>query len=132
MLLDLWKKEPVHLQRNLKERVMAKNRVQAIARTSFDAATLNASYQGINASGLDEACFLIRILNNSTATIDVSYDGTTDHDRILASGLLEIPSQTNGSPQNWAALFAKGMIVYVKGTAGVGTIYLMGYYTDPS
>lgn len=106
-----------------------KNVVKSIALTSIDSATFTGSYQVINTNGLDQACFLLRIINNSNRDITVSYDGTTDNDFVPDASVLEIASQGNSQPNNFIALFSKGLKVYVKGTAGgTGLVYLVGYY----
>lgn len=105
-----------------------KNKIAAIEVTSFDAALL-AGYMPINPGGLTEACFLIRIINNSDEDIDISYDGITDHDFLPMGETLEISFQNNSQPNNNVALIAKGTIVYVAGSGGSGTIYLAGYYS---
>lgn len=109
---------------------MATNRVQAIPLTSIASSTVSGTYQAINANGLSEACFMIRINNDSNKDITVSYDGSTDHEFIIASDFLQVDAQNNARPNNFIALFPKGMIVYVKGTAGTGNIYLSGYYQN--
>ena len=109
------------------------NRVKFIPLTSFNGASLTANYQAINSNGLSEACFLIRIVNDCTTDITISYDGITDHDH-LAGTAASIPRETLQIPfpQNSASsglvLIPKGTVVYVKGTAGIGVIYLAGYY----
>lgn len=107
-----------------------KNNVLAIEMTSIDSATLTPSpaYQVINAGGLDESCFMIRIINDSNSDVMISYDGVTDNDFIIAGQTLQLESQTNSQPNNKLANFQKGLVVYAAGTAGVGTIYLVGYY----
>lgn len=106
---------------------MASTIVKAIPLSTFNAAALLAGYQALN-TGLDEACFLIIINNDSNTDVTISYDGVTDHDYISSNETKSISSQTNAQPNAYAALFAKHMPVYVKGVAGVGTITLSGYY----
>lgn len=102
--------------------------VKNVTMTSFDSAVLLVTFLPINTAGLSDACFLIRITNDSTVDIILSYDGTNDHDIILAGTVIEIASQTNSRPNNIAQI-AQGTIVYVRGAAaGVGLIYLAGYY----
>jgi hypothetical protein len=105
-----------------------KNSVQAIALTNIASSTLTTSYQAINPLGLTQACFLIRVMNSSTQAVTLSYDGVTDHEFILASSTLQIESQANSQPNNNIAKFAANTVIYVKGTAGTGNIYLSGYY----
>lgn len=106
-----------------------KNSIQAIELTSIDSATFTGAYQAINASGLDNSCFMIRIINNSNRDITISYDGTNDHDFVQDTLSLQVNFQTNAQPNTNIANIRKGTIVYVKGTAGgTGLVYLAAYY----
>lgn len=109
---------------------MAQNKVKAIARTVIAGSALTTSYQAINSSGLPQACFRITLFNTTNGVIDVSYDGSTDNDIIPASGSLTIEAQTNNQPSAHVALFAKGQVVYVKGSSGSGSVYLIGYFVS--
>lgn len=105
-----------------------KNITQAIGLTSIDSATFTGSYQLINTAGTPNPCFLLKIINNSTKDVTVSYDGTHDNDFVptLTTALLQ--TQTNAQPNNFINNFAQGTKVYVKSTAGTGSVYLAGYY----
>lgn len=105
-----------------------KNSVKAIPLTSIDSATVSSSYQAINAGGLPHPCFLIRIANNSTQPVTISYDGSTDNEFVLDNYTLEVPFAVAAQPGATPPVFQKGWTVYVKGTAGTGNIYLSGYY----
>lgn len=112
---------------------MAKSFVKAIPITFFNSAGLTGNLQAINPTGLDHNCFLLKILNGSNTTILISYDGTNDHDVIEPNEMLEVNLQSNSSPNGYVCQFRKGTIVYVEtpgGGAGVGIIYLMGYYQE--
>jgi hypothetical protein len=41
---------------------------------------------------------------------------------------LAINFQANAQPTSWTALVQKGLILYIKATAGTGTVYMSGYY----
>jgi SOS-response transcriptional repressor LexA len=111
---------------------MSKNSVKAIPLSSFNTTGLTASYQVIDSAGLDEACFLVRITNDSGVDITVSLDGVTDNEYIIAGEVLLLPVQTNAGPGGWVALLHKGQKFYIKGTgASTGLVYLSGYYTLP-
>jgi len=86
--------------------------------------------QALNAGGLDGACFMIRITNASSQSIVISYDGVYDHDVLLDGDILQIDFQTNNRPGNKVALLAKDTVIWIKGTAGAGFIYLSGFYQD--
>lgn len=109
---------------------MAQNKVKAITRTSLAGASLTASYQPVNTSGLPEACFLVRIYNTTSGAVDVSFDGSTDSDVMVANSYIEVSAQANAQPNGNVALFPKGLIVYVKGSAGAGNVYVSGYYVS--
>ena len=113
---------------------MAKNFVKAVQLREYDAAALSGVLDPISDIPLEGACFLIRIVNNSNTTIQISYDGVVGHDVILPNTALQLDFQTNASPSNYQALLRKGALVWVvseSGLAGVGTIYLIGYYQEP-
>lgn len=112
---------------------MAKSFVRAIELTEIDAATLDGNYSAINPDGLPNACFLIRIINDSNITIVISYAEETDQDVLLPNTTLQLNLQNNSSPNGYVALMAKGTIVSVRsasGLAGVGAVDLIGYYQE--
>ena len=108
----------------------AKNRVNNITLTSIDSATFTGALQVINTNGLDESCFLIRIINNSDKDITISYDGLIDHDFVGTLSTLQLPAQSNAQPSSFISNISKGTKVYVKGAAGTGLVYLAGYYQN--
>ena len=105
-----------------------KNIINAVELFYIGSNVIEDTYQSINSAGLPYACFLVRIINNSDEDVTVSYDGSTDHDFVPKNTTLQLPLQTNSQPSNYVALMAKGTIVYVKGTAGTGDVYLAAYY----
>lgn len=107
---------------------MAQDSVKAVPLASMNSAAVVAGYTPLNA-GLPKACFLIRIVNASNQAITISYDGVTDHEYLLPDNTLQVNSQTNAQPNNQKALFPAFTPVYIKGVAGVGIIYMSGYYT---
>lgn len=107
---------------------MAQNSVKPFVLKNILSSSITTSYAPINTDGFIQAPFFIRIINASNMAITVSYNGVDDNEYIPANGVFELPSQANAQPGAHVALFPKGTIVYVKGTAGTGTIYLSGYY----
>ena len=107
---------------------MAQNSVKALVLSVFDSADMLGTYQSLNAPGLSSPCFFIRIVNASNEAITVSYDGVNDHEYILEDSVFELASQTNAQPNAQQALMSAYTQVYVKGTAGMGTVTLSGYY----
>jgi hypothetical protein len=107
---------------------MPKDFVQVLTLASRDSGTFNNTFQVVS-SGLAEACFLLRIVNDSNIDVLVSYDGLSNHDYVPSGQELNLNLQTNSQPGNWTALIKKGTPVYVKGAiAGVGSVFVAGYY----
>ncbi len=107
---------------------MAMNLIKVIPLTSINSAAFTGAYQVVNTNGTANACILIRIINDSNVDVTVSYDGATDHDFVPAGTQNVLQFQANAQPTGNAALLAKGTKVYVKGAAGVGLVYLAGYF----
>ncbi len=107
---------------------MAQNSVKSFVLSNVLSSTVTSLYAPLNGTGFIQSPFFIRIVNASTMGITVSYDGTHDNEFIPSNTVFELPSQTNSQPNAQVALFSKGTIVYIKGTAGTGNIYLSGYY----
>lgn len=107
-----------------------KNSVYHIPMTSIDTATLNGSWQAINVGGTPQSCFLLKIVNNSTSDVYVALDTSTalGGDYVPAESIVLYDFQSNSIPTNSTTLFPKGQTVYVKGLAGDGFIYLIGWY----
>jgi hypothetical protein len=109
-----------------------KNCVKAIPLTSIDSSTFTGSYQAINTGGLPFPCYIIRINNDSTENVTISYDGTTDHEFLPTLLFTQLTFQGNPQPNGYYAVLPAGTVVYVKGTAGTGLVYLSGYYMPNS
>ena len=107
-----------------------KNIVKPLVLTSIDSATLTGVYVPINPNGTEAPSFYIRINNDSTEPILISYDGVNDHDFIASGDKLDLQLQTNSGPVNQSAYLAKGSRIYVKeyDDVGTGDIFLSGYY----
>lgn len=103
-----------------------KSKVEPIVLTSIASSAVTGSYQAINANGLPIPCNIIKISNASSEDVTVSYDGTHDHEYVRTDTDLLLNFETNLYPGR-PFLLAKGTVVYVKGTAGTGNIYLSGY-----
>lgn len=107
---------------------MAQNSVKAFVLSSLASASVTGTYAPINSAGFPQAPFFIRIVNASSMAVTVSYDGVNDNEFIPSGGVFDLPSQTNSQPNAHVALLPKGTVVYIKGTAGTGSVYLSGYY----
>lgn len=109
---------------------MAQNKVKAVTRGTLAGMSLSSSYQAINATPFAGSCFRIAIYNTTNAAVDISYDGSTDHDVVPATSFIVIDAETNAQPAAHMALFAKNLIVYVKGASAAGSVYVSGYYVS--
>jgi len=109
---------------------MAKDYVKAITMQNVDSTGIAIdTWTAFDTGGIEEACFFIRITNDSDTNVFISYDGINDHEYVQDGNRIDINIQTNSSPGNYVAKLRKGTVVYVRGTAGQsGLIYLSGYY----
>ena len=107
---------------------MAKNSIKAVPLSSFSSASVTGTYQPIITGGLSKACFLLRITNASDKDVTISYDGTNDADYIFSNTTNNIPTFNGAQPNAYVAQFPQGTQIYVKGTAGTGSIKVAGYY----
>jgi hypothetical protein len=106
------------------------NAVQFIPLTNINSAAILPAYAPINVGGLPHACSAIRIINDSTIDIFVSFDGVTDHEFMQSGETLYMPFQISAQPNGWMSLLSAHTQVFVRAPApGVGLIMLSGYYT---
>ena len=107
---------------------MFKNIVKAETALTQDSATMPAAFTLLGASS--HAWFLLRFVNSSNETVEISYDGVNLNDALVAGETFNVNAQTNATPTANVALFPKNFQVWVRGTAGAGTFYVIGYYQD--
>lgn len=90
---------------------------------SIDSATLTGSYQAVG-TPLQQASYILKLVNNSTSLVTISIDGTNDIDVAPANSFWLYDEYKDicreGMPQ--------GTQIFVKGSAGVGLIYLVSQY----
>ena len=104
-----------------------KDVVGAIELWNFNSAALTGAWDEF-VTNLDEACFLIRTINDSNTDVFISYNGINYHDFVPAGETLELSFQAiNRYPAK--KVFPRGQQVWLLGAAGVGNIYLAGYYS---
>jgi hypothetical protein len=87
---------------------------------------LTGSYAA--AKTLEQPTAILRVVNDSSETVLLSYDGSTDHDAVDSGQTLHLEAATNREPQNERSILAKNTVISLKGTAGQGNIYITGYY----
>lgn len=112
---------------------MYKNQVFAVPVLGIDGSTLTTDYQVVNAGGLPNACFYLKVINTGdNEPVFISYDGTNDHDYIPESGSIIINAQTNTQLTSGTALFPIGFTVWARGSsANDGEVAVIGYYQVP-
>ena len=91
---------------------------------SIDSATLTGGYQAVGGP-LTHPAYIIKLVNNSNVLVTISIDGITDVDVAPANSFWlydedEGNDRHPGLPSNTQ--------IYVKGSAGVGLIYLVVQY----
>lgn len=109
---------------------MSITRVQAIPIQALDASFINAlTPTAINPNGLPNSIFLLRIINASNTPVLITYStsGSVTADYVAANSTIQLPAQSN-SKNGVIGNFPKGLVVSALGTAGVGSLYVAGYY----
>lgn len=96
------------------------------------------TYAAVNTAGivagyaagltLTQPAAMLRFINASNTGVQISYDGVTNHDFILPTSTVTLDFQSNNAPNGQMSMIRKGTIIYVAGTAGVGILYITGYY----
>ena len=107
-----------------------KNSIKMDPVTSFNSSGLSGTLQVINPSGFGGPAVLVRLVNDSSVPVAVSFDGLRAHDYLPKGSTLELNLQTNAGPNNWAACMKTGTKVYVSGSSGSGFLYLAVYYQE--
>ena len=101
-------------------------RVLPEALRSRDSATFTGSYQTLG-TPLEFPSRLLVIKNNSTVAVTISWDGTTDAD-VLPSGTFVVLDFCANRVADAPLVVAALTQLYVKGSAGTGSVYLSSYY----
>jgi len=107
------------------------NNFNAIPLTTFDTSGLTGSYATLNGTGIEQPVKILKVINKSDTDITISYDGTTDQDIVSAGDAFIIDVQANnetGGGRRGYLRLSKGQIIYGKGSAGTGNVYIIGYY----
>lgn len=104
---------------------------QCIPLISFDTSSLTSDYQSLNGTGFITSIRLLKMINNSTSDLTISYDGVNDNDIVPAGSAFILDLQANHETNSAYGMGAyggrKGQIVYGKGSAGTGNFYIIGY-----
>lgn len=101
-------------------------RVQAETLRTFNSATFTGSYQTFG-SVFSHSIRIMKIQNTSNVSATISLDGINDHDIVPANSFVLYDFSSN-KETGGAFSFPASSQIYIKGSAGVGTIYLSAYY----
>lgn len=100
----------------------------------IDSATLIGAYQPFidattspDPSPLTRPIRIVKFVNDSNTGVTISWDGITDHDILPAASffLYDITANHSNVQGTQGQYIKKGTQFYVKGAAGVGSIYLV-------
>jgi hypothetical protein len=93
---------------------------------TINSATFTGAYQALGGA-FSHNPFLIKLVNASTVPVTVSYDGVSDQD-ICPSGSFYLYDEGSNASREAGLCIGIGTRVYVKGAAGVGSVYLVAQY----
>lgn len=95
---------------------------------SYDSSGGDSTFQAIG-SALQNPARMLKFKNDSDVDIYISYNGTDNHDIILA-GDREVEDICTNKTIQEGLLRASGVQVYAKSAAGTGSLYLTVIYAD--
>jgi|SRR6267142_6800841 len=93
---------------------------------SIDSSTLTGSYQNVG-TPLANPSYICKLVNNSNVLVTISIDGINDVDVAPANSFWLYDESKVGISGGFPALPA-GTQIMVKGSAGVGLIYLVSQF----
>ncbi len=93
---------------------------------SIDSTTFTGSYQAIG-TPLINPSYILKLVNNSTVLVTISIDGTTDID-VAPAGSFWLYDEGKVGPSSNIPAIPQGTQIYVKGSAGSGSVYLISQY----
>ena len=105
---------------------MLSGRVEWEVIRTFDAASLTSSFQAFGTPFLYSS-YICKVVNDSNVAVLLSNDGTNSKDIAPANGFW-LYDEGKGSPYANQPALPAGTQISIKGTAGVGTIYLVTQY----
>lgn len=91
---------------------------------SIDSATFTGNYLPLG-DPLSHPAYILKLVNNSTVLVTISIDGTTDID-VAPSNSFWLYDEDEGNQSHEA--IPAGTQIYVKGSAGTGSVYLVSQY----
>jgi hypothetical protein len=94
---------------------------------SIDSATFTGSYQLLG-TALTHPGAIVKLLNNSSKDVTISIDGVNDVDFAPANSFWLYDCVTNRASSVDAVFHPQGRQFFVKGSAGLGSVYLVVQY----
>ncbi len=107
---------------------MAKDFIRLIPAKSINSASLSGTFAAVDAAGLPYACFELRITNGGSTLVEISIDGSNTQEVVLPNQSIVLSGEKNRQPNNEKCYYARGTVIYARGTAGTGFIWVSGYY----
>lgn len=103
-----------------------KNKILPIEITSVASSGLTGTY--VLKKTLEQPLAILKIVNNSNQLVEISWDGSADHDVVRANDTFILNAATNSEGPENRSLVPDKTRIYMKGTAGTGNIYIGGFY----
>jgi len=108
---------------------MRSNRITPMELQFVDVSTIIAgAYASLSA--IEGALSFVRVTNDSNTNVFISFDGIEDHIYVKAGDSVPYPYQNSSAPMNNVSKLPKNTIPRVRGTAGVGYVYISGWYNE--
>ena len=109
---------------------MAKDIIVPIEMQTVNTAGIGAGAFITVGNPLEGALSFIRITNVSNTNVIISYDGIHDHEYVVSGDRVETYFQINATPENYVSKLKAGTVLWIRGTAGIGLVYVSGYYNE--
>ena len=106
------------------------NRLENIDIVNFDASTLNASFQQINAvAGTSDPCVAFKFYNSSANLVILSYNGLDDHDILPPNSSFIFDSEANsdGIGSGGQKSLPAGTKIFAKTSSDTDRLIFVGY-----
>lgn len=102
-------------------------RVAFEPRRSIAFGSISGTYAAVG-TPFSNSIRMLKVENETDVSIDISYDGSTDHDRVAASSAFIYDFVSNTPTERGTWEFPKGLQIYVKGAPTSGSVYVIVMY----
>ena len=106
-------------------------RVQAVPLATVAGAAITGTYALFSTTFPTSPVKQMMVYNGTNQLLTFSFDGVDDHWVVPASATMILDFESNGSniyPGQRPWRLAKSQAIFVKGTVGTGSVFLMGFY----